>query len=162
MDSQTFRATLAQFATGVTVVISGLNGAVHGMTVNSFCSVSLEPPLVLFCADNRSDTLLAVIQSRRFTVSILSDQHEHLSHRLALLGPQTDIFDTSPWGQGLEGIPFLKDGLAYLDCSVDNIVPAGDHHIIVGRVDHLARLKPGRPLLYYQSQYYHPATSQPD
>lgn len=163
MDSQTFRDVLAQFATGVTVVISGIPGAIHGMTVNSFTSVSLDPPLVLFCADNRADTFHAVMASHRFTVSILSDQQEAVSQRFALVGPQDTLFSTLNCGMASGGIPYLKDSLAYLDCAVYDVVKAGDHHIIVGLVEHLGLLSPGHPLMYFQSQYYYqPGTSPPD
>ncbi len=162
MDSQTFRDVLAQFVTGITVVISGIPGAIRGMTVNSFTSVSLHPPLVLFCADNRADTFSAVMSSHRFTVSILSEQQEAVSQRFALIGPQDTLYSTLNCGMGLGGIPYLKDSLAYLDCAVDDVVQAGDHHIIVGLVEHLELLNPGRPLMYFQSQYYHPGTLPPD
>lgn len=162
MDSQTFRQTLAQFATGVAVVISGNGALVHGMTVNSFTSVSLVPPLILFCADNRADTFQAILIARRFTVSILSDEQEDLSRRFAVIGPQHELFAQTPWQPGIDAIPYLTESLAYLDCAVHDIIPAGDHHIIIGQVDKLALLKSGRPLLYYQSDYYRPVTLPPD
>lgn len=162
MDSHIFRETLAQFATGVTVVISGTPGAIHGMTVNSFTSVSLDPPLVLLCADNRSDTYRAIKQSQRFTVSILSDQQESVSQQFALIGPQDELFAQIACASGIGGVPYLLNSLGYLDCAVQDIIPAGDHHIILGHVDHLARLTPGYPLLYFKSQYYYLGTSPPD
>ena len=162
MDTQSFRQTLAQFATGVTVVISGTGDLIHGMTVNSFTSVSLVPPLILFCAENRADTFQAILAVRRFTVSILSDQQEELSRRFALIGPQHELFQQTPCQSGIAAIPYLSESLAYLDCAVYDIVAAGDHHIVVGQVDQLALLKSGRPLLYYQSDYYRPVPLPPD
>jgi 3-hydroxy-9,10-secoandrosta-1,3,5(10)-triene-9,17-dione monooxygenase reductase component len=162
LDSQTFRQTLAQFATGVTVVISGAGASLHGMTVNSFTSVSLVPPLILFCAENRADTFQAILAVQRFTVSILSDQQEELSRRFARLGPQEELFRQTPCQPGIDAIPYLADSLAYLDCAVHDIIPAGDHHIVVGQVNNLARLKSGRPLLYYQSDYYRLISLPPD
>lgn len=162
MDTQIFRDTLSQFATGVTVVISGSRSARRGMTVNSFTSVSLVPPLVLFCADNRSETLHAIRESQRFTVSVLSEQQEDISRGFAELGPQDHLFNQLNTTPGINDIPYLSDGLAFLDCSVQNIVPAGDHHVIVGHVDKLGRLKSGTPLIYFGHHYYRPVTSPPD
>ncbi len=161
MDTQTFRDTLAQFATGVTVVISGTGSSHQGMTVNSFTSVSLVPPLILFCADNRAVTLRAVKQSHRFTVSILCEEQEDLSRRFAELGPQGDLFAQIRTAPATKGIPYLFDSLGYLDCAVHNIIPAGDHHIVVGHVERLGRLSHGYPLIYFRHRYYRPVTSPP-
>lgn len=158
MDSKSFRQALGQFATGVTVVISRYDdGALHGMTVNSFTSVSLNPPLVLFCADNRSDTFKALSVSRRFTVSMLTDKQETLSRRFAVTGPQDALFQSLACQPGIDDIPYLADALAFLDCAVENIIPAGDHHLVLARVDELGLLSPGHPLIYFQSGY-HPLT----
>lgn len=159
LDTTNFRNVLAQFATGVTVVVTRTaQGTLHGMTVNSFTSVSLDPPLVLFCADNNSETIRAVQSCRRFTVSILKDEQEDLSRRFAMLGPQTDAFASTRFLEGRGGLPYLADSLAYIDASVDDIIPAGDHHIILGRVEDLGVLASGQPLLFYSSQYYRPVT----
>ena len=162
MDSHLFRETLAQFATGIAVVISGSHDAFHGMTVNSFTSVSLNPPLVLFCADNSARTFEVVQCSGLFTVSILAEDQEELSRRFALRSPQAALFASIPTRIGIHHIPYLRDGLAYCDCTVQTISPAGDHHIVVGHVDRLARLNAGRPLLYFQSHYYHPEPLRQD
>lgn len=155
MDAQIFRHTLAQFATGITVVISRLDeSTLHGMTVNSFTSVSLTPPLILFCADNQSETLRAVQYAHRFTVSFLAAHQRSLSEQFALLGPQNELMAKTPLSEGIDGIPYLRESLAFLDCKVESIVPAGDHHIILGHVDNLGILAPGDPLLYYASHYY--------
>lgn len=156
MDTKSFRDTLGQFATGITVVISGTGGThYHGMTVNSFTSVSIQPPLVLFCADSRSETFKAVEASGRFTVSMLNEDHQALSERFAVKGPQTALFHSLNLRWGQDHIPYLADGLAFLDCALDRIIPAGDHFLVLGRVNAFDRLRPGRPLLYYQSHYQH-------
>lgn len=155
LDNETFRETLGQFATGVAVVISGIPGCFRGMTINSLTSVSLMPPLVLFCADNQAETFEALKQSQRFTLSVLSAQQEQLSRQFALLGPQEELFNRVNAHRGTGDIPYLADSLAFLDCSVQNIVAAGDHHIIVGHVDQGGRLNNQPPLLYFQSQYRH-------
>ena len=163
MDTKNFRDVLAQFATGVTIVVTRTaEGTLHGMTVNSFTSVSLEPPLVLFCADNHSETIRAVRSCRRFTVSMLREEQEELSRRFAMLGPQTDAFAGARFVEGRGGLPYLADGLGYVDASVTDMIPAGDHHIILGRVEDLGVLSPGQPLLFYSSQYYRPVTLPPD
>ncbi len=155
MDSEIFRESLAQYATGVAVVISGAPGCYRGMTVNSFTSVSLAPPLVLFCADNQAETFQSIKQSQRFTLSILSVYQEELSQQFSLLGPQEKLFAGITTGLGINDIPYVADGLAFLDCTVHNMIRAGDHHIIVGHVDQLGRLQDHPPLIYFQSQYRH-------
>ena len=163
LDTQDFRDVLAQFATGVAVVVTRTaEGTLHGMTVNSFASVSLEPPLVLFCADNKSETIRALRSCRRFTVSMLHEEQEDLSRRFAMLGPQTDAFAAARFVVGRGGLPYLADSLAYVDARVEDLIPAGDHHIVLGRVEDLGVLATGQPLLFYASQYYRPVTLPPD
>lgn len=160
MDINRFRKTLGQFATGVSIVISQGPKSLRGMTVNSLTSVSLNPPLVLFCADNQSDTLNAVLHAKRFTVSILNDQQEPLSQQFALSGSQEQLFSTLSIRPGIDQIPYLSDGLAYLDCHVTKVIPAGDHHVIIGHVDNLDVLDSHRqPLIYFRSHYYQPKSS---
>ncbi|MCY0878337.1 MAG: flavin reductase family protein [Firmicutes bacterium] len=154
MNLRAFRDTLALYATGVTVVLSRYGLATHGMTVNSFTSVSLRPPLVLFCADNRADTLKTVQQAGYYTVSILGEEHAWISQRFAVAGPQEDLLAEVRLGQGpASGVPYLSDALAFLECRVTDVIPAGDHHIVVGEVEHLGRLNPHRPLIYFDHRY---------
>lgn len=154
VDVGTFRDTLAQYATGVTIVLSRYGPITHGMTVNSFTSVSLNPPMVLFCAENQADTLRTIQQAGYFTVSILSDQHAWLSQRFAVAGSHAELLSHLKLGQSpTGGVPFLQDALAYLECRVQNLIPAGDHHIILGLVEHLGRLREGTPLIYFDHRY---------
>lgn len=153
MDNNDFRQTLAQFATGVTIIISRFHDTLHGMTVNAFTSVSLHPPLILFCADNQSDTLAAVQETERFTVSILGQHQETVSRRFAQKGPQHDLFQQLSLSWGSLGLPYLADSLAYLECTVEQLSPAGDHHIVLGRVHHLGALTHEDPLLYFRHHY---------
>lgn len=157
MDDSRFRTTLGRFATGVTVIITKTASQVwHSMTVNAFTSASLNPPLVVFLADNHSETLTALGQCGVFTVSILSDQQEQQSRHFAAQGRRHAVFSTISYGVSGSGLPYLAESLAYLDCLVNALWPAGDHQIVVGYVDALTSLQVGHPLLFFQGQYYQP------
>ncbi|MFD5029260.1 flavin reductase family protein [Streptomyces sp. NPDC058405] len=114
------------------------------MTANSLTSVSLEPPLLLVCLASSARTTTAIVRSRRFGVSILSARQERIALRFAHRG--TDHFAGLPLehGRGF-AVPVVPDALAHVECAVEQVVPAGDHQIIVGRVDRLAD-REGEPL----------------
>lgn len=145
---------MGHFATGITVVVTQLDSGFHGMTVNSFTSVSLQPPLVLFCVDNKSQTLAALKTSPRFTVSILSASQEKIGRQFAKLGPQAELFKSLPVKRTSNGLLVLSQGLAYLSGQMTSLIPAGDHHIILGEVDELGTLDAEAPaLLYFKGTY---------
>lgn len=150
-----FRRVLGTFATGVTVITAErAPGEVHGMTANSFTSVSLDPPLILVCVD-RNARLLSYLQTqRRFGVSILKDSQQRLSQFFA--EPQQDPADYPRLAIRFRytdtGIPLLEDALAHLACNVVAQYMAGDHTIFIGEVESL-ELYEGQPLLYCQREY---------
>jgi flavin reductase (DIM6/NTAB) family NADH-FMN oxidoreductase RutF len=152
LDPDTFRAVLGRFASGVTVVttIDPETGRDQGMTVSAFCSLSLDPPLVLFCAERRVDMHHAVARSQHFAVNILSDSQEPLARRFS--GPDLDRFDGIGFRRGTTGPAILDDVLAYLECERLSAHEEGDHTIFVGQVHH-ASTRDGRPLLYYRGGY---------
>jgi flavin reductase (DIM6/NTAB) family NADH-FMN oxidoreductase RutF len=151
VDSTAFRQCLGQFASGVTVVTTlGAEGPL-GLTVSSFCSVSLEPPLVLVCVDNRSETHEGFESSKLFGVSILAEGQEAWSTRFAFAGEEK--FSGVDLDRGEHGIPLIPGALAQLECRLTASLPGGDHTIYVGEVLRMVT-SPGRPLLYHGSAYH--------
>lgn len=151
IDGKAFRQALGQFASGITVVTTrDAAGQPRGLTANSFCSVSLDPPLVLVCVDHRSEVHTALGQSGLFGVSVLHEGQEDWSRRFASGGPNKFVgVELQPGPQGALLVP---DALAHLECRVKSNHAEGDHTIWVGEVVSLA-LSPGRPLLYHGSAY---------
>lgn len=151
-DHRAFRDTLGCFATGVCIAsATGADGRPVGLTVNSFTSVSLDPPLVLFCLDNRSDSLSAFLEAPGFALSILSAEQQALSNTFAR-APHATRWDGVAAVTGQGGAPLIQGALAVLDCTRHAIHEGGDHTILVGRVLGFAS-QPGAPLLYYRGRY---------
>lgn len=155
IDPCRFRQVLGQFATGVTVVTTRFGKTLHGMTVNSFCSVSLYPPLVLFCADHCSRTLSFLRESGIFAVNVLAEHQQELSDLFAGRRPgrDADRFAGMRWKTAATGAPVLEGTLAYLDCRVVVAYEAGDHTVFIGRVEALGAGPPAPPLLFYGGRY---------
>ena len=151
IDPDTFRAVLGRFASGVTVVTSrDAEGRDHGMTVSAFCSVSLDPPLVLACIGHEASMHGLVLREDRFAVSILAAGQEALARRFA--DQRSDRFDGVGYTRGRLGVALIDDALAHLECTVVDRREAGDHTIVIGRVD-AAACDQGRPLVYYRGGY---------
>jgi flavin reductase (DIM6/NTAB) family NADH-FMN oxidoreductase RutF len=151
VDSAAFRHACGKFATGITIVtVIGPDGLPHGMTVNSFTSVSLEPPLVLVCIDRKATILPKLQAARYFGINVLSESQQDLSAQFARRG--MDRFEAVPWFPGELSVPLLDGALAQYECSVNSVTEGGDHLIFIGEVQHLQCFA-GRPLLYYASGY---------
>jgi flavin reductase (DIM6/NTAB) family NADH-FMN oxidoreductase RutF len=151
IDQADFRRALGQFASGVTVVTTRDSaGRPYGLTVSSFCSVSLEPPLVLVCIDHRSEAHDGFEASQLFGVSVLAEGQEEWSRRFAEGGPAK--FAGATLGGGHHGVALVPGALAHLECRVVSAHEAGDHTIYVGEVLALS-VQPGRPLLYHARGY---------
>ncbi len=151
-DLRAFRDTLGCFATGVCIASAmGKDDRPVGLTVNSFTSVSLDPPLVLFCLDNRSESLSSFLDAPGFALSILSVDQQGLSNSFAR-DPAATRWDGLEVVAGKGGAPLIPGALAVLDCAHHAIHPGGDHTILVGRVLGYAH-QPGEPLLYYRGGY---------
>ena len=147
-----FRAVLGRFATGVTVVTTrSPEGDPVGLTVNSFTSVSLEPPLILFCLDLEAGSLPAFEAASSFAVNILGAGQEAVSNRFA--DPLAARFTDSEVTGFSTGAPILSEALAALDCTVHARHEGGDHVILVGKVEHLAVLDDADPLVYWRGTY---------
>jgi 3-hydroxy-9,10-secoandrosta-1,3,5(10)-triene-9,17-dione monooxygenase reductase component len=150
-DDQRFRSVLGHFATGVTVITAMDDGEPVGLAANSFTSVSLDPPLVLFCVGHSSSTWPRIERAGTFAINILGEGHQALSDLFAQRG--ADRFGSTPWRPGVSGAPVLEDAIAYLDCRFEAEYPGGDHRIIVGRVLDLDVREGERPLLFYRGGY---------
>ena len=148
-----FRQVLGHFATGVTIVTTcDEDGHPKGFTANAFTSLSLNPPMVLICVDQKSQTH-PVLQAPGavFTVNILTQRQEALSRVFA--SKREDKFESVPYRIGLTGAPILDDVLAFLECRVVDRLASGDHTIIVGEVHDLGTNTAGEALLYYRGNY---------
>jgi 3-hydroxy-9,10-secoandrosta-1,3,5(10)-triene-9,17-dione monooxygenase reductase component len=150
-DDQRFRSVLGHFATGVTIITAMDDGEPVGLAANSFTSVSLDPPLVLFCVAHSSSTWPRIERAGTFAVNILGEGHEELSELFARRG--ADRFGSTPWRPGVSGAPVLEEAIAYLDCQFEAEYPGGDHKIVVGRVLDLDMREDARPLLFYKGGY---------
>lgn len=151
VTASAFRHACARFATGVTVVtVVDEAGHPHGMTVNSFASVSLDPPLVLVSIDLRNAILGHFLSRRFFGINILQEGQEEISRRFS--NPAEKRFEGIEWTRGSSGVPVLRDMLATLECAVTRSFEEGDHAVLIGRVIH-ATFSNGRPLLYFGSEY---------
>lgn len=151
IDEFRFRQALGHFASGVTVVTTEHEGRHYGMTVSSFSSLSLQPPLVLICIDNNLSTHQALNASGRFAVNILEEHQEHLSRRFATR--ENDKFHGVAWHTSHYGLPVLDDVLAVIECRLYASYPGGDHTIFVGEVVDV-EINEGSPLLYYRRGYH--------
>jgi flavin reductase (DIM6/NTAB) family NADH-FMN oxidoreductase RutF len=149
------RAAMRQWATGVTVVSTFYDGMQHGMTVSSFTSISLEPPLVLISLSKDTRTHHLVSRSGVFGVTLLNQNQREISERFAgRIAENQDRF------AGLEtftlrtGAPFLRGGLSFLDCTVVAAHDVGDHTLFIGQVVALQVEEADAPLIYYNRRYH--------
>jgi flavin reductase (DIM6/NTAB) family NADH-FMN oxidoreductase RutF len=151
IDEYRFRQAMGHFASGVTVVTAAHDGHLYGMTVSSFASLSLKPPLILICVENTLTTRTAISESSQFAVNILEKRQEHLSRRFATR--ENDKFVGVAWHSSRFGLPVLEGALAVIECQLRDTFPGGDHTIFVGEVMD-AEIGQGSPLLYYRRGYH--------
>lgn len=154
VTSQEFRRACGQFPTGVTVVTVREGAGARGMTANSFTSVSLDPPLILVSIDRRNRTHALLQTGSRFAVNLLSEAQRQWSDRFA--GRQGDlqsVFDDLPHCRTADGLPLLSGTLAAFVCRVAAIHPAGDHSLVIGRVEQIVTSPGAAPLLFFDSAY---------
>ena len=153
VDQRSFRKTLGCFATGVTVVttLHPDTEAPAGVTVSAFSSLSLEPPLVLFCLGLKTSSLSAFQNYGRFAINVLAEGQRDLSIRFA--SRSEDKWGGLKWEKGLGGVPLLPGCLATLECKLVNAIEGGDHMIFVGEVENLTHQEGGSPLIYFRGAY---------
>lgn len=154
MDGHTLRNVMGHFTTGVAVVTTTTHdNEPYGLTVNSLTSLSLDPPLILVCLDRGLGGLQLFQKGTGFSVNVLSDAQQEVSTLFAKRGI-TNRFDAISWHSGPTGSPSLDGALAVLDCDVENVLPGGDHVIVVGRVnDARANTEGSNPLVFYKGKY---------
>jgi 3-hydroxy-9,10-secoandrosta-1,3,5(10)-triene-9,17-dione monooxygenase reductase component len=152
-DEASYRTVLGHFATGVTIITALSDGQPIGVSANSFTSVSLTPPLVLFCASKDSTTWPKIEAAGTFTVNILNEHQEDVCRVFATRG--ADRFSRIGWRPSANGSPILHDALAYLDCTIQDQYEGGDHLIVVGLVHELGVLNDEGPLIFYRGGYGH-------
>jgi flavin reductase (DIM6/NTAB) family NADH-FMN oxidoreductase RutF len=152
MDEFRFRDLCGRFATGVTVVTAfSPDGQPAGMTVNSFASVSLDPPLVSIAIDHAASAFAVLEGAEFWTVNILESHQEALSRRFSAIGG--DRFDGVGWRRGADNELLLDGALAWLVCRRWQGLEAGDHTVLIGQVVSGEAAEHGRPLLYYRGGY---------
>lgn len=148
-----FRAALGQFATGVTIITARDDqGHLIGLTANSFSSVSLSPPLVLWCLSAKSTALPGFQSATHYAINVLAADQRLLAERFAKKG--IDRFEGTPWRPGFTGAPVIDGAVAVFECTPHQMVPAGDHVVLIGRVEHVRRRVGAKPLIFHGSRFF--------
>ncbi|MFD9129692.1 flavin reductase family protein [Kitasatospora sp. NPDC059571] len=152
--AEAYRTAARHWATGVAVVTAEHAGESFAKTVSSFCPLSLDPLLVSVAVTRHSPIVAAVRADGRFAVSVLTDRQAHVARRFATPGAGRALggFTAVPMRTEATGAPVLEGALAWFDCRLHTVLPAGDHALLVGRVA-AAATAPGRPLLYQDGGY---------
>lgn len=159
-QARRFRDVLGLFATGVTVVTSMTADGPVGMTCQSFSSVSLSPPLVMFCPSKTTRAWPSIQRAGFFCVNFLAAEQQHLSHAMATKGAEK--FHGVEWTVASTGAPLIEGVVGYVDCSIDRVHEAGDHYIVVGQVrdlgfgDGTGAAETAVPLLFHRGAYTRP------
>lgn len=153
MDPKEFRRSLGEFATGVAVITAeGPDGGLIGMTMSSFNSVSVDPPLVLFSVDRRANSLPAMLEAKGFAVNVLAREQEDISNRFARA--LSDKWDQVKRSVGHAQAPLLTGALAHFECEPWAHYDGGDHVIFVVRVlRHAVRAGSPAPLIFFRGRY---------
>jgi flavin reductase (DIM6/NTAB) family NADH-FMN oxidoreductase RutF len=151
VDSALFRRVCGRFPTGITVItVRDAEGHPHGVTINSFSSLSLQPQLVMVCLDLRSGVLGHFLESTHFAINILGEHQEGHSRRFASISESR--FHGIDWHEAESGVPLLDGSLAQLECAMTRWFEAGDHVVLIGEVLR-AGYREGKPLIYFASNY---------
>ncbi|CAN5191245.1 flavin reductase family protein [soil metagenome] len=150
-DSARFRLVLGHYPTGVVVITAVVDDEPVGLAIGSFASVSLDPPLVLFCVHRLSASWARITGAGVFCVNVLAEDQEQLSRTFAARG--VDRFEGVGWRPGGTGAPILDDVIAWMECEIERVEEAGDHVVVVGRVVDLDVERPGGPLVFFRGGY---------
>lgn len=154
VDIQNYKNAMSQMATGVTIVTS-YNSAQHfGMTVSSFTSVSLDPPMVSICIDKRVAILNIIQGAKTFAVNILSDEQVELGKRFS--NPHINMnerFEMGNWKTSSLGNEILNDALGFMDCKLHQTFDIGDHVIFIGEVQNAGAQDKASPAIYYHREW---------
>jgi flavin reductase (DIM6/NTAB) family NADH-FMN oxidoreductase RutF len=156
VETQAFKAVMAQWASGVTIATTRQAEAPVGMTVSSFTSVSLQPAQILICVNQRANTHAAIIESGYFAVNLLAAEQQEWGMRFAGLLPAVgDRFSGIAWTIAQTGAPILPGVLGWLDCRLNHLYSGGDHTIFVGAVTACELCDEKSPLLYHHRSWRH-------
>lgn len=151
--SAEWKAAMGYFPTGVTIVTSWDDGVPVGSTVNAFCSVSLEPPMLLICLDQVNPIRIPIERSRVFGINFLGEEDGHgLAMRFSK-APQTRKIEGFEWQAADKGAPQMRTAPVFVDCVLENSYPAGDHFIMVGRGVRTVQASACQPLLYHGGRF---------
>ncbi|MBA3645506.1 MAG: flavin reductase family protein [Gemmatimonadaceae bacterium] len=151
IDSDAFRSAMGRFASGVTVVTTcAPDKTDYGMTASAFCSVSLDPPLILVCVEKVATLHDAIVSCSHFAVNVLAHNQEQLARRFAEV--EGNRFEGIGFSRGVQSMPIIDDALAVLECKRVKTYDGGDHTIVVGEVE-IAAWRDDKPLLYYRGGY---------
>ena len=149
-DPMLQRQIMGRFATGVTVVTTRYGEQISGMTANAVMSLSLDPPLIVVSVDCKSNMHGHLTQGQCYAINVLRHDQEDLSRRFAQPGPKD--FSDLKLAVAETGAPILADALAYVDCRVVKVAPAGDHDLFIGEPVG-GETHDGQPLIFYSGQY---------
>lgn len=152
INNQEFKNALKLWASGVSVVTANSSKGEQGMTATSFASVSMDPPQILVCLNETSETGAAILESKKFAVNILTAAQEQVSNQFAGGSSMEERFANTAWYEGELGQPVFENCLASLECTVVQQVKAGTHWVIIGEIQS-SQCKEGEPLLYFNSAY---------
>jgi len=152
IDAARFRKALSTYPSGVCVITGvGAEGQLLGLTVGSFTSVSLDPPLVGFLPQKRSVTWAEIAASGRFCVNVLAADQQEISGRMAVPGP--DKFDGVDYSLSPAGLPVIADAITWIDCEIHSQVEAGDHLFVAGLVRDMDAVHEKNPLIFHGGKY---------
>jgi len=154
MESNSFRDAMARLASSVVVVSARHAGGFRGLTASSLISVALDPPLVLVALEREASTRTAVVDGKAFNVSVLTRAQEFLAERFAGRAPAVDPeWKHVPHHLGANGLPLLDGCAAWLECSLVDVHPAGDHDLCIGEVTAVS-LGSGEPLILWDRSFW--------
>jgi flavin reductase (DIM6/NTAB) family NADH-FMN oxidoreductase RutF len=151
ISNDEFKSSLSRFASSVTVVTTkDCEGNLHGLTVSAFCSVSMNPPLILVCIHKSTGSYSSFEESKAFVVNILKESQQQISNHFA--SHSDDKFSGQNYELNENGLPILADCLVNLECSLKHSYDGGDHTIFVGEIEKTT-VRDGKPLIYSQGKY---------
>ena len=154
VSPELFRDVMARFASGVTVVTTAGERGYHGVTVTAFCSVSLEPPLVLICIDRSIQSHRLIAEAPAWVINFLARDQEFLAEQFSGRAPLADpAFRRVPHRTGTLGPPLIEGCLAWIECRPWAAYDGGDHTIFVGEVASLELGPSDDPLIYYNREF---------
>ena len=152
-DADLLRHVLGHYPTGVAVITAHTEHGPVGMSMNSFTSLSLQPPLVLFCPSATSTTWPALRAVGKIAINVLSAGQEALSRKFATRA--VDRFSDASWSVGQNGAPLLHDALGWLECTVCSEAPAGDHTVVIAEIERMnVHWEITEPLVFFRGRYY--------